>query len=214
LLAAAIAFITAHYSVKPTLLDAEEDGSVSPVAKEFSGGALAPPPELLGHAARMPTPEELEDEAHFRDLKVARASEWINSPLAEKRLSGVEQLSAYPTPESQQILASTLILDVDPDVRKTAAQRLSRFKQPTDDTVAALLTALEDESEGVQMSALNTLQGMAARMQRASPQAKSLLASIKQIAASSRSAALTRQAMFSFLKDQEISPLPAFGMGN
>ncbi len=205
----AITATGAYYFLNPEVWEPEADGSPSSVVNK-TRVPVAPPMELLGHGARMPTPEELEDEAHFKDSQVARVSEWLNSPQAEKRLSGVEQLGAYATPESERILASTLLMDANAEVRRTAAQRLSRFKLPTDDTVAALLTALEDESEAVQMSALNTLQGILAKMQHGSPQATSLLASIEEIAAGRRSSVLARQAMLSLLKDQKTSSFPAF----
>ncbi len=182
LLAVVITYVTAYFFLKPGFQVPEADGSASLSGRETKM-PVPPPMELLGHAARMPTPEELEDEAQFRDTRVARVSEWLNSPEAEKRRSGVEQLSAYTTPESERVLASTLLMDSDADVRKTVAQRLSRFKPPADDTVAALLTALEDDSEGVQLSALNTLQGIVTRMPHGSPQANSILASVEAIAA-------------------------------
>ena len=213
LLAVAITSVTAYFSLKPGFQEPQADPSASLAVRETKM-PVPPPMELLGHAARMPTPDELEDEARFRDTQVARVSEWLNSPDTEKRLAGVEQLSAYTTPESERILASTLLMDSDAEVRKTAAQRLSRFKPPGEDMVAALLTALEDDSEGVQLSALNTLQGIVARMPHGSPQANSVLASIKEIAAGRRSSALTRQAIVSLLNDQKISAFPAFGAGD
>lgn len=211
LLAAAITAVTAYVFVKPGFQVPEADGSAS-LAEPETKMPVPPPMELLGHAARMPTPEELEDEARFRDTQVARVAEWLNSTDAKKRLAGVEQLSAYPTSESERILASTLLMDFDAEVRKTAAQRLARFKLPAEETVAALLTVLEDENEGVQLSALNTLQGVLARTPQGSPQAKSLVASIKEIAAGRRAGALTRQAMLSLLKDRTISSFPAFSV--
>lgn len=212
LLAVAITSVTAYFFL-PGFQEPEADPSASLAVLETKM-PVPPPMELLGHAARMPTPEELEDEARFRDIQVAHVSEWLNSPDTERRLAGVEQLSAYTTPESEQILASTLLMDSDADVRKTAAQRLSRFKPPGEDTVAALLTALEDYSEGVQLSALNTLQGIVARMPHGSPQANSILASVEAIAAARRSSALTRQAIVSLLNDQKISAFPAFSAGD
>jgi HEAT repeat protein len=165
--------------------------------------AVPPPLETLGHGARMPTPEELEEEARYDEARVTEADTRLHSSQAEERVAGAEQLSAYPTPEAEQILGNALALDFDPEVRRTAAQSLSAFKKPAEKTVAALLAALEDESEAVQVGALDTLLGVAGKYENNSPQLKKLLAGLATQAASRRAKARTRRAVLAFLKDQE-----------
>ena len=190
--------ITAYFWGKSKFSKAAQGKPTSALAKQ-----VAPPPmELLGQGIRPPTQEELADETRYNDKQVAIASEWVNSTEAEKRRIGVEQLSAFPTPESEQVLVTTLALDTDPEVRRTAAQSLAAFKQPTENAVTGLLGALEDQDEKVQMSALNTLLAFANRFEYNSPKMKNLLASLSHYATSRRTEALTKQAIRSFLKDQ------------
>ncbi len=173
--------------------------------------AVVPPPmETLGHGARMPTPQELEDEARFDEQQVNKANEWLSSPQVDRRIAGVEQLSAYQTPQSQKFLIHALSSDSDAQVRSTAAQSLTVFKEPSEDVVNALLSALEDVDASVQMSALNTLIGIANKMPSNSVLFKKILSGLKKQAGSRRVAVEVRNAASSFLKDQS-SPSGFFG---
>jgi hypothetical protein len=203
LLAAIIAANAAYFLLKHELSKQDEATPPTAVPKP---AAVPPPMELLGQGARMPTPEERVDEAHYDEMQVAKAGEWVNSPQAERRIAGVEQLSAFQTPESDQILANALTLDSEPEVRRTAAQSLAAFRQPTENTMASLLAALADPEEKVQMSALNALMAYANRWENNSPPMKNLMASLKKFATSRRTTDLTRKAIRSFLKDQAPPP--------
>jgi len=175
-----------------------------PVARKEP--VVAPPPmEALGYGARMPTPEELEDEARYRDQQVVKANESLNDTSPEKRVGGVEQLSAFPTPESEQILINTLSLDFDPEVRRAAAQSLSAFKKPSEKAVNALLVALQDDSEAVQIGALNALMNNARKMGNGSVGFKSLLVSLSNQARAKHMKPGVRQSLLAFLKDQQPS---------
>jgi hypothetical protein len=159
----------------------------------------------------MPTAEELDEEARYDEARVAEANAWLNSPLPDKRAAGAEQLSAFPTPSAEMILINTLKLDFDPEVRRAAAQSLSVFKQPTDNSVAALLAALVDDSEEVQLAAFNTLLVVAGKTENSSPRFKNIRSSMKSQASSRHMKNATRKALRAFLNDQES---PKFGAGN
>ncbi len=178
----------------------------TPLSTDSKKPLVVPPPmDSLGQGTRMPTPEELEGEARYNDQQVVKASESLNDPNPAKRVGGVEQLSAFPTPESEQILVNTLGLDFDAEVRRAAAQSLSVFKQPSQKTVTALLTALQDDSEAVQREALNALAGIAGRMENGTPPFQSLLANLSNQARAKRMKAGVRQSLLAFLKDQQPS---------
>jgi HEAT repeat protein len=198
-LAAIIAANAAYFLLKHEL--SKQDESL-PATAGPKPAVVPPPMELLGQGARMPTPEERVDEAHYDDMQVAKAGEWVKSPQVERRIAGAEQLSAFQTPESEQILSSALTLDSEPEVRRTAAQSLAAFRQPAENTMASLLAALGDPDEKVQMSALNALMAYANRFENNSVPMKKLMASLKKFATSRRTTDLTRKAIRSFLKDQ------------
>lgn len=200
-LAAVVAANAAYFLLMPDWSAEEAEPPAPPAA---AAPAAEPPPlETLGHGARPPTPEELEEEAHYNDAQVAQANTQIHSQQTEERITGAEQLSAFPTPEAEQILSDALALDFEPEVRKAAAQSLSAFKNPTEKTRSALLAALGDDDEEVQIRALNTLLGIAAKWENHSPQMKKLRADLAAQAASGRTKPPVREAIRAFLKDLE-----------
>lgn len=186
-----------------------EAGEAAPASVATAPPMVEPPPlEALGHGARPPTPEELEDEVRFDASRVTEADTRMHSSEVKERLAGAEQLSAYPTPDAEQILANALALDFDPEVRKTAAESLSAFEKLSGKTVSTLLSALNDDSEGVQISAWNTLQGLAQQWPNSSPQMKKLLADLAAQAASRRTKPSVGNSITAFLKDQAIPAAP------
>jgi hypothetical protein len=184
----------------------ENEPETTPTVTSKPTNVVPPPLEMMGQGARMPTPEELEDEARFTDQQVALATQWLNDSSIEKRVAGAEQLSAFPTPESEKALINTLGLDFDPEVRRSAAQSLAAFKQPSEMSVTALLTALQDDHESVQIEALNTLISFTGRMAAGSAPFKSLLSKLSVQAKTKQIKPNTRLALRAFLKEQQ--PLP------
>ena len=96
-------------------------------------------------------------------------------------------------------------MDFDPEVRRAAAQSLSVFKQPTQETVTALLAALQDDSEAVQREALTTLTRIAGGMENGSPPFKSLLADLGNQTRAKRMKPGVRQSLRAVLQDQQPS---------
>jgi HEAT repeat. len=120
--------------------------------------AISPPPmELLGHGARLPTAEELEQEKIFDAQRVAQAIENLKSTDVHQRIVATETLNAYQTPESERQLADTLLSDDNAKVRQTAAQSLALFKVLSDCAVKGLFKALYDKDEQTRKESLDTL---------------------------------------------------------
>lgn len=125
--------------------------------------AVRPPaPEpLKAQPAPQVAPKALpieEDEVLSEKEQVDAALAQLRSADAEQRIDGAEQLGAYPTREAEQALAQTLMADSDAEVRNTAAQSLGYVEKPTEATLTALFSALEDANEEVRGSALSTLE--------------------------------------------------------
>ena len=139
---------------------------------------------------------------HDRCRRCRRKRQWLESADSRQRVDGAEQLAAYPTPEAEMLLINTLATDPDPQVRSAAAQSLEGFEEPTEQTIAALLAALQDESEEVQMSAWATLEGIVSKEEDGSVRSRQIVASLKKQTTSPRLAADTQQAILEFLKDQ------------
>lgn len=128
-------------------------------------------PDLQMLAARAmgdviePTPEEIEEEKRVTQEQIETASAWLSDANPEQRVTGAEQLSAYPTPEAEKLLVESLANDSVPEVRAEAAQSLDSFEKLEESTVQALLAALEDPDEDVRENALSTLQGLHDRLE-------------------------------------------------
>ena len=161
----------------------------------------APYPLVRGQGTRPPTPEELADEQSYRDAQVQLAGEWLNSASVEEQVAGAEQLSAFPTPEAELLLATALTTAFDPTVRVAAAVSLHAFPQASAKATEALLAALADSSPEVQSAAVNTLQSLATRSDRLSTRFKAVLAGLKKQAGNRYLNPETRQAVTEFLAD-------------
>lgn len=130
--------------------------------------AYLPPMDLAGYAERanMPpelTPEAMEEEARGEAELVTEAIGWLRNSDSEKRLDGAQQLGAYATAEAEKALAQALGADADSEVRIAAADALSRVETPSDATWKALLRAVSDKEQDVQIAALSTLQVLTAQ---------------------------------------------------
>lgn len=171
----------------------------SPVIAEQ---AATPPPisiESMGRGAVSPTPEELEDEQHFFDEQVQKASVDLSSPSPEERVGAVEQLAAYPTQDSEALLVQAMKGDFDPEVRLAAAQNIVSFKQPDDKTIDALLMMLEDSDKRVQLGCLNSLLSMVDHMDGRSQRVAKIVSILKKKSVSSKLKPLTRKAIQEYL---------------
>lgn len=165
------------------------------------------PTELQALAAAVGTPpaltaEQIEEDARIDAEQVALARQWLESAEPEQRVDGAEQLAAYPTPEAEVLLINTLATDPDPQVRSAAAQSLEEFEEPTEQTITALLAALQDENEEVQMSAWAVLERIVSSEEEGSERARTMITDLEQMLTSPRLAADTQQAILEFLQDQ------------
>jgi HEAT repeat protein len=183
----------------------------SPAANEPTVQAIKPSrPQVdlsaLAERAGGPPPltlKQVKEEAQIDKEQVTLAGGWLHSADPQQRIDGAEQLSAYPTREAENLLSGALTADPDPQVRSVAAQSLGSFKKPSEKAITALLVALEDRSQEVQMSAFNALQGIVDRQSSDSARYKKILAQMKKELASRRTAAATKQLIREFIKDQE-----------
>ncbi|WP_045225480.1 HEAT repeat domain-containing protein [Methyloterricola oryzae] len=190
-----------------SLNEMEVSSSPAPVAKATPAAAPAPPvlphaEEIQAQAVQAPTPEDEEDEAQIDAEQVLEALESLKSTDPEERVAGVEQLAAFPTAEAEQQLLITLAGDSSADVRSAAAQSLGQFENLSDGIMTALLKALEDQDEDVQVSALDAIESLVSDMEANEPRLKQVLSTLKKLQSSKKLRADTRQGIKEFLEDQ------------
>lgn len=184
----------------PPSLESEQVRQTVSVPSQIDLQALA---ERAGSPPPL-TPEQIKEDARIDAEQVALARQWLESADSKQRVDGAEQLAAYPTPEAEMLLIDALATDPDPQVRSVAAQSLEVFEQPTEQTIAALLTALQDENEEVQMSAWATLEGIVSKEEDDSVRARQIIAGLKEKATSAGLATDTREVILEFLQDQSL----------
>lgn len=134
--------------------------------------------------------------------QIAAAAEELHSVDAETRAGAGEQLAAYPSPRSEQLLVEALQTDLEPQVRATAAASLTQIRRPKPATVAILIRSLEDGSEEVQQAALDTLADHIQRLDSDSKEHRKLLASLRKTLASKKLAPDVRDDLKMLLEDQ------------
>ncbi|GAB4275074.1 MAG: hypothetical protein Kow0065_23100 [Methylomicrobium sp.] len=170
---------------------------------------LSPPPlETLGQGARLPTADELQQEAQFNERQIALASQWLNGNDSKQRIIGAEQLSAFESPVSERYLVGALCCDVEPEVRLTAASSLAAFKRLSGSTITALIKALNDEQPKVRLAVLNLLTAYVYN-NADSEQSESLLMQLKEQLHSGRLHHDTSDILQAFIDDSE-APTNAF----
>lgn len=102
------------------------------------------------------TEEQLAEEQAVEAEQVEQARIWLGDADPAQRVTGAEQLSAYPTPAAETYLLKALHDDSE-QVRAAAANSLATFKQPTVKTYDALIQAMQDGNEDVRFNAWSTL---------------------------------------------------------
>lgn len=166
--------------------------------------AIPPPPtELLGHGARSPSAEELEQEKAFDLKQVESAIEHLKSPDIHQRIVATETLNAYQIPESEQQLSDTLLHDDNAQVRQAAAQSLALFKSLSDRTANALLKALRDKDPQTRRESLNTLLNYIVRTNDNDDKFQQTLKRLQNEVRSRHLNQDVRASLKSFIKDQQ-----------
>jgi hypothetical protein len=114
------------------------------------------PQEMLGQAQAFPSEEQLEEERRVEQQQITAAKQALFDKNPQMRVAGIEQLAGFISTDSEKSVRDVLLSDKDVEVRAVAAMQLYNFKQPSTETINALLAALQDEAP-VSENALNTL---------------------------------------------------------
>ena len=155
----------------------------------------------------LPADEMLDDEQIEKE-QIAEAMTQLGSANDEERIEAVEQLGAYPSPETEATLGQLLVTDANAEVRNAAALSLGSLDAPSDATIATLMSALEDQSEDVRFSALSTLEDFMLGMEDDSPSHQRIQDGLKLKAASRTIPDDLRESINEVLKDQQSPVAP------
>jgi len=149
-----------------------------------------------------PAPEELAEEQAFETEQIEEAQQWLKDLASEQRVSGIEQLAAYPSEKAEQLMVERLKQDASEEVRIAAADNLSYVEVPTIATQDALIQALQDGNEDVRTSAFNTLQSFVASLEDDDPTAKRIVGLLRKQLKTQQAPASIREDIKEYLTDQ------------
>lgn len=171
---------------------------------ESTPAAIIPPLEILGQGARAPTLAELAQDAQFNAQQIALAKQRLDSKDLQLRLRGAEQLSAYPSPESEQILRVTLLQADVAQLRQTAARSLALFKQLSDATIDALVVSLSDKDVETRMAVFAALTGVVWMLQSEPERQQALLLKLQRRSLKSKLPRDVQQSLLALLADNQV----------
>lgn len=117
-------------------------------------------------------------------------------------MDGLEQLTAYPSPESERLMLDILNKDMSDEMRAAAADYLSYVEEPSLATPNALFNALGDYNEDVRSNALNTLESYVASLDEDSATAKRIVNFLKKQSKNKQLPKDIRQEIKAYLSDQ------------
>jgi hypothetical protein len=168
--------------------------------------------QAMAQSAQQPPPHPLieieEEDERTEKEQVDAALAQLGSADPEQRVEGAEQLGAYPTKEAEQGLVQALSSDAEASVRDAAAQSLGYVEKPSDATITALFSALEDTNEDVRSSALSTLEDYLAMGDEDSRRYRKIMGGLKAKATARSTPDDMREGIRDILADEASGPPP------
>lgn len=158
--------------------------------------------------ANAPTLDSEAEDAEIEREQIAEAMKRLTSPTESERVEAVEQLGAYPNPQTEATLSQLLAGDSSADVRNAAALSLGSLEAPSPATVSTLLSGLKDQSEDVRFSALSTLEDFMLSQEEDSPLYQNIRVGLKDMAQSSGLQEDLRDSINEVLKDPNAQLAP------
>jgi len=184
--------------------DSVTEPASSPTSKAAPSTAVPPIPM---EENSLP-PDEMANDDQIEKEQVTEAMTQLGSSNDEERIEAVEQLGAYPSPETEATLGQLLTTDANAEVRNAAALSLGSLDEPSDATIAALMSALEDQNEDVRFSALSTLEDFMLGLEEDAPNHQRIQDGLKLKAASRSVPEDLKESINEVLKDQETVAVP------
>lgn len=150
-----------YLSLPANILDEPFWPAASKVPSQTITRPTTSPPDLrqLFETASRTEPRDTATQRNIEREQIQDAMRLTQSPRAEDRRVGIEQLGAYPSSESEDALIRAF-RDRDAGVREAAANSLGLWPSPGDRLVNALFVMARQKQEPQKSSALETLSSL------------------------------------------------------
>lgn len=170
-----------------------ENGAQAPNLK-------APPPGIPG--ANAPSLDMSVEDAAIEREQIAEAMKKLASATESDRVEAVEQLGAYPNPQTEATLSQVLAADPSADVRNAAALSLGSLEAPSPGTIGTLLSGIKDQSDDVRFSSLSTLEDFMLSQEEDSPLYQNIRSGLKDLVQSNSLPDDLKDSIQEVLRDQ------------
>lgn len=165
---------------------------------------VAPPPNLQALSPGLKTkkgPEAETKAAPIVDRQIRSAQKELKSADIGTRVDAIDQLAAYPTKASEQLLVSTMQTNNNEEIRISAADALSSVRHPNKATVSALIVAASANNYELRDAALMTLDIYINREPYGSKRTKMILQNLRGTLKRKQLSSLAREDIADFISE-------------
>lgn len=164
----------------------------------------APPPNLQALSAGLKAKKEPEAEMEAEpivDRQIRSAQKELKSADIGTRVDAIDQLAAYPTKASEQLLVSTMQTNNNEEIRISAADALSSVRHPNKATVSALIVAASANNYELRDAALMTLDIYINREPYGSKRTKTILQDLRGTLKRKQLSSIAREDIAEFISE-------------
>jgi len=165
---------------------------------------VAPPPNLQSLSAGLKANKELKAETEadpIVDRQIRSAQKELKSADIATRVDAIDQLAAYPTKSSEQLLVSTMQTNNNEEIRISAVDALSSVRNPNKITVSALVVAAGANNYELRDAALMTLDIYINREPYGSKRTKMILQNLRGTLKRKQLSSLAREDIADFISE-------------
>lgn len=165
---------------------------------------VAPPPNLQALSSGLKAPKKTEAKtkaAPIVDRQIRSAQKELKSADIGTRVDAIDQLAAYPTKASEQLLVSTMQTNNNEEIRISAADALSSVRHPNKATVTALIVAASANNYELRDAALMTLDIYINREPYGSKRTKTILRDLRGTLKRKQLSSIAREDIADFISE-------------
>lgn len=169
--------------------------------------SVASSPNLQGLSSGLKAPKKTEAKtkaAPIVDRQIRSAQKELKSADIGTRVDAIDQLAAYPSKASEQLLVSTMQTNNNEEIRISAADALSSVRHPNKATVSALIVAASANNYELRDAALMTLDVYINREPYGSKRTKTILRDLRGTLKRKQLSSIAREDIADFISEHTL----------
>ncbi|MDP3333997.1 MAG: HEAT repeat domain-containing protein [Methylococcaceae bacterium] len=204
-------YLSGYFSkpIPPELVPpvAEIPKQLAPEAPPKQLDTPAPQPNLQALSSGLNAKKEPEAEMEAEPIverQIRSAQKELKSADIGTRVDAIDQLAAYPTKASEQLLVSTMQANNNEEIRISAADALSSVRHPNKATVSALIVAASANNYELRDAALMTLDIYINREPYGSKRTKTILQDLRGTLKRKQLSSIAREDIADFISEHTL----------